>query len=45
VGDHKLLVLSVIPDEVIVIAPNGIDQMGVIAQMRHETLDARLFMS
>jgi urease accessory protein len=33
VGDHKLLVLSVIPDEVIVIAPNGIDQMGVIAHM------------
>jgi urease accessory protein len=33
VGDHKLLVLSVIPDEVIVIAPNSIDQMGVIAHM------------
>lgn len=33
VGDRRLLVLSVIPDEVVVITPGDIDQMGVIAHM------------
>lgn len=33
VGDHRLLVLTVIPDETIVIMPTDIDQMGVIAHM------------
>lgn len=32
-GDHELLALSVIPDEVIVITPSDIDQMGNIAHM------------
>lgn len=33
VGDHRLLVLSVISDQVIVITPKDIDQMGVIAHL------------
>lgn len=32
-GDHELLVLSVIPDEVLSITPAGIDEMGRIAHM------------
>lgn len=32
-GDKKLLVLSVVPDEVIVITPKDIDDMGRIAHM------------
>lgn len=30
-GDKKLLVLSVIPDEIIVISPKDIDEMGLVA--------------
>lgn len=33
VGDHRLLVLAVIPDEVIVITPKDIDEMGVVAHL------------
>lgn len=33
VGDHRLLVLTVIADEVIVITPKDIDEMGTIAHM------------
>lgn len=32
-GEHELLVLSVIPDEILFIAPSGIDEMGRIAHM------------
>jgi urease accessory protein len=32
-GDGNLLMLSVIPDEVMIITPGGIDQMGRIAHM------------
>mgnify|MGYP002509923068 FL=1 len=33
IGHHRLLVLSVIPDEIIKIVPKDIDEMGVLAHM------------
>lgn len=33
VGEGKLLVLSVVPDEVIVVTPRDIDEMGTVAHM------------
>jgi urease accessory protein len=32
-GDHQLLVIQVIPDEIIIVSPKGIDEMGQTAYM------------
>lgn len=33
IGEKRLLVISVIPDEMIVVKPKNIDEMGVIAHL------------